>query len=74
MITWNKKINWIDSNYNTFNLRRRNYKPYTHKKIYEGGITKETFDLFGIDSRTNTQYNIKIISNIKRQGNYWLTD
>ena len=42
MITWNKKINWIDSNYNTFNLRRRNYKPYTHKKIYEGGITKET--------------------------------
>lgn len=56
------------------NLRRENKNKYTHKLIYEGGITKETFDLFGIDSRTNTQYNIKIISNIKRQGNYWLTD
>ena len=52
------------------NLRRENKNKYTHKLIYEGGIIKETFDLFGIDSRTNTQYNIKITSNIKRQGNY----
>ena len=27
------------------NLRRRNKNKYTHKLIYEGGITKETFDL-----------------------------
>ena len=27
------------------NFRRRNKNKYTHKLIYEGGITKETFDL-----------------------------
>ena len=27
------------------NLRRENKNKYTHKLIYEGGITKETFDL-----------------------------
>ena len=27
------------------NLRRRNKNKYTHKLIYEGGFTKETFDL-----------------------------
>ena len=43
------------------NLRRRNKNKYTHKLIYEGGITKETFDLM----RSNPYHRFEVNGNVQ---------
>ena len=49
------------------NLRRRNKNKYTHKLIYEGGITKETFDLM----RSNPYHRFEMNGNVQTKKRWY---